>query len=116
MSHSKNQDKKINRRTFVNRTGSLMALGMVGLSSSLDTFGKSTKPSATIRIKNVDSNFEREPLIPYRFKGSAITEGWQTAAYLESDSGTIKLASEVRERYGPTQRFLHLTRLQAAMH
>jgi L-alanine-DL-glutamate epimerase-like enolase superfamily enzyme len=49
------------------------------------------KTSATIRIKNVDSNFEREPLIPYRFKGSFITEGWQTAAYLESESGIHKV-------------------------
>jgi len=86
-----NQNKKINRRTFVNRTGALMALGMTGISSDFNTYGNNMRPSSTIRIKNVDSNFEREPLTPYRFKGSMITEGWQTAAYLESESGIHKV-------------------------
>src|SRR5690606_26333191 len=40
-----------------------------------------------IAIANVDSNFEREPLTPYRFKGSVVTEGWQVAAWLQSESG-----------------------------
>lgn len=41
-----------------------------------------------IKIKNVDSNFERESLIrPFGFKGGYMTEIWQTAALLESDSG-----------------------------
>ena len=89
---NRSQDEKMNRRTFVNRTGSLVALGMTGLSSHHETFGDIHKLSASaIRIKKVNSNFEREPLIPYRFKGSAITEGWQTAAYLESDSGIHKV-------------------------
>ncbi len=79
--------EKINRRTFVNRAGKVIASGMVGLSSSFETSGNTMKPSSPIRIKNVDSNFEREPLIPYRFKGSFISEGWQAAAYLESESG-----------------------------
>lgn len=86
-----NDSEKINRREFVNRTASLMALGMAGLSSNANAKGGHFKPPLTIRIKNVDSNFEREPLIPYRFKGSAITEGWQIAAYLESDSGIHKI-------------------------
>ncbi|MFT4566490.1 MAG: L-alanine-DL-glutamate epimerase-like enolase superfamily enzyme [Saprospiraceae bacterium] len=43
-----------------------------------------------IKITKVDSNFEREPLIsPYRFKGSSLSELWQSAAYLESDTGLI---------------------------
>jgi hypothetical protein len=91
MNDNQNLNEKINRRTFVNRTGSLMALGIMGLSSNTETHGSNMKSSATIRIKNVDSNFEREPLIPYRFKGSFITEGWQTAAYLESESGIHKV-------------------------
>jgi L-alanine-DL-glutamate epimerase-like enolase superfamily enzyme len=45
----------------------------------------------TIRIKHVDSNFEREPLNPYRFKGSAITDSWQAIAMLESDAGNRKV-------------------------
>lgn len=44
-----------------------------------------------IRIRNTESNFEREPLFPYRFKGGAVTESWQIAALLESDSGHRKV-------------------------
>jgi len=91
MSSMSHVNEKINRREFVNRTGTWMALGMAGLSSHANTLGSHKEPLATIRIKNVDSNFEREPLIPYRFKGSVITEGWQTAAYLESESGIHKV-------------------------
>ncbi len=91
MSDNQNRTEKMNRRTFVNRTGKAMAVGMIGMSSHINTFAGNMKSSATIRIKNVDSNFEREPLIPYRFKGSFITEGWQTAAYLESESGIHKV-------------------------
>lgn len=49
------------------------------------------KPEKKIRIKSVDANFEREQLTPYRFKGSFITEGWQVAAWIESDSGIHKI-------------------------
>ncbi|WP_409014335.1 enolase C-terminal domain-like protein [Dyadobacter sp. CY326] len=49
------------------------------------------EPMKKIRIKNVDSNFEREPLNPYRFKGSAITDSWQAIAMLESDAGHKKV-------------------------
>lgn len=86
-----NSSKKINRRTFVNRTGALLASGFVGLSPDHKTFGGHMKSSSAIKIKKVDSNFEREPLTPYRFKGSVITEGWQIAAYLESESGIHKI-------------------------
>ncbi|MCX7046112.1 MAG: L-alanine-DL-glutamate epimerase [Candidatus Sumerlaeota bacterium] len=42
----------------------------------------------TIRIAAVDFNFEREPLIrPFGFKGGYMTEIWQSAARLVSDSG-----------------------------
>ncbi len=44
-----------------------------------------------IRISKVSSNFEREPLYPYHFKGGAITECWQTAAMMENDSGVRKI-------------------------
>lgn len=43
---------------------------------------------ARIKITQVDSNFEREPLQrPYHFKGNVLTQLWQTVAYLRSDSG-----------------------------
>lgn len=84
-------NKKINRRDFVNYTGTLMAMGMVGFNSNSNIFINHKPRFAKITIKNVDSNFEREPLHPYRFKGSFITEAWQTAALLESDNGTRKI-------------------------
>src|SRR6476620_2126247 len=81
----------MNRKEFVHYTGKFLALGMAGLASNSNDFASNMKPLSKIRIKNVDSNFERKPLIPYHFKGSVITEGWQTAAYLESESGIHKI-------------------------
>lgn len=41
-----------------------------------------------IRVKKVNSNFEREPLsVPFGFKGEYIRELWQTVSLLESESG-----------------------------
>jgi L-alanine-DL-glutamate epimerase-like enolase superfamily enzyme len=86
-----NQKKGINRREFVQLgTGALMTLGLAGFTQDPNFTKKMKKPS-NIRIRQVDSNFEREPLIPYRFKGSAISESWQTVSYLESDSGISKI-------------------------
>ena len=82
MSNQQVRNKKINRRKFVNYTGTLMALGMVGLTSNSKYFENNRKHFSKIRIKNVDSNFEREPLTPYHFKGSFVTELWQTIARL----------------------------------
>lgn len=88
--------KKISRREFLNRTGAFMPLTMLGLPSNAKPFNSRKKQTSKIRIKNVDSNFEREPLTPYRFKGSAITECWQTAARLEGEAGfhTIGLGTQ----------------------
>lgn len=44
-----------------------------------------------IKIKNVSSNFDRASLYPYRFGGSAVTQLWQTAARLQSESGVLKI-------------------------
>lgn len=49
------------------------------------------KHSSKILIKNVDSVVEKEPLFPYQFKGGTITENWQIAALLESESGVKKI-------------------------
>jgi hypothetical protein len=78
--------KKIGRRKFIRDSGTLTALSLIGPSLTGNALTK-MKDTSPIRIKNVDSNFEREPLYPYRFKGSVISEGWQTAAYIESESG-----------------------------
>lgn len=45
-----------------------------------------------IKIGQVDSNFEREPLRrPFGFKGGAMTNVWQTMACVQSESGTKKI-------------------------
>jgi L-alanine-DL-glutamate epimerase-like enolase superfamily enzyme len=84
-------NKNINRREFISRAGALMAFGISGFTPFPDNSGNDIKKLSKIRIKEVGSNFEREPLFPYRFKGSAITESWQTAAFLQSDSGSTKV-------------------------
>lgn len=88
-----NFSNKINRRKFVQHTGAgLAALGLSGLpATSFSHPSTAMTPEKKIRIKNVDCDFEREPLFPYRFKGSVITEGWQVAAWLESESGIHKI-------------------------
>lgn len=86
----------MNRREFISYSGGVVSLGMSGLQADLNSIEKLTQSKVAIKIKNVDANFERESLRPYRFKGSAITEAWQTAALLESDSGirTIGLGTQ----------------------
>nr|PZN56350.1 MAG: L-alanine-DL-glutamate epimerase [Bacteroidota bacterium] len=66
-----------------------MALGASGFSS--DRGENHVKPLSKIKIRNVDSNFEREPLYPFRFKGSFVSELWQTVSYIESESGISKI-------------------------
>lgn len=80
----------IQRRDFIKLTASGTA-GFV-LQPQMNWGKKDQKMNnKTIRIRKVDSNFEREPLFPYRFKGGAITEAWQTVALMESDSGIRKI-------------------------
>src|SRR5688572_15536163 len=83
-------NKKIKRRKFIQDSG-VLAASLAGTSLYSNSIAKEMKNLSPIKIKNVDSNFEREPLYPYRFKGSVISEGWQTAAYLESESGIHKV-------------------------
>ena len=77
-----------NRRSFVKR--SFMAAGAAVLAGPQHLYGGMIPGGAmkTIRISKVNSNFEREPLIrPFGFKGGYMTEIWQSAACIESDSG-----------------------------
>ncbi|GAB4036486.1 enolase C-terminal domain-like protein [Spirosoma gilvum] len=95
MQQKHNQIENLTRREFIQSAGAVVALGVSGAT----TVGKEkcvSKPMKSIRIRQVDSNFEREPLNPYRFKGSAITESWQVASMLESESGirTIGLCTQ----------------------
>lgn len=74
----------MNRRDFIQYSSAAVALGL--------TVNANPMPKEkTIRIKDVSSNFEREPLNPYRFKGSAITESWQALAYLKTDEDVHKI-------------------------
>jgi L-alanine-DL-glutamate epimerase-like enolase superfamily enzyme len=53
---------------------------------------KRSAPGKSITIRTTNSNFEREPLIrPFGFKGGYVTEIWQTAALLESESGIKRI-------------------------
>ena len=90
MGNEQDKYKKMNRSEFINYTGTLMASGMVALTSNQSIL-KLTEHFAKIRIKNVDTDFEREPLTPYHFKGSFVTELWQTIARLQSESGISKI-------------------------
>jgi hypothetical protein len=54
-----------------------------------------TRGSKPVRIRGVDSNFERERLKrPLGFKGGYMTEKWQIATRLESESGRLTLFTE----------------------
>ena len=78
----------LNRREFMTCAGaSVVALGTAGLTPAAAEPTRPGKALVPIQIKNVNANFEREPLNPYRFKGSAITDSWQTVARLDSESG-----------------------------
>jgi hypothetical protein len=51
-------------------------------------------PGKVIKITEVSSNFEREPLIrPFGFKGGYMREIWQTAAFVKSESGIHKIGT-----------------------
>lgn len=83
----------ISRRSFLGGAASLASLAL------MDPAGLAAAPArrqgrtpGSITIRRVDSDFEREPLIrPFGFKGGYMTEIWQTAAMLESDSGIRKV-------------------------
>ena len=80
------------RRNFIKTTG--IAAAGIGAFNSLQGFKRGLIPDTEkeISIKSVSSNFEREPLIrPFGFKGGYMTEIWQTASLLESNSGMRKI-------------------------
>ena len=71
------------------RRNSLLTGGAFTINNPVNLFSlDSTQQLKKIRIKKVDSNFEREPLVrPFGFKGGYMSEIWQTMSYLESYSG-----------------------------
>jgi len=82
------------RRTFIKQIGATAALSFVPFSLQHMNASPKTK---SMQIRQVSSNFEREPLRrPFGFKGGAITEIWQTAAMLESEQGTQRVGIGVQ--------------------
>ncbi|MEI6048068.1 MAG: enolase C-terminal domain-like protein [Bacteroidota bacterium] len=80
----------LTRRNFI-KTSAIVSGAALFSNSPFEgnTIGKN--PGKTITITDVDSNFEREPLIrPFGFKGGYMHEIWQTAAQLKSGSGIKK--------------------------
>jgi L-alanine-DL-glutamate epimerase-like enolase superfamily enzyme len=64
-------------------------LGVAGAAFAAPAAGRAGQsPGRSIRIAATASDFEREPLVrPFGFKGGYMSEIWQTAVRLESDSG-----------------------------
>jgi L-alanine-DL-glutamate epimerase-like enolase superfamily enzyme len=80
-----------NRRDFIKTTGAASAGMLLGIPGFSRTTNKNQK-NMSITIKDVDSDFEREPLIrPFGFKGGYMTEIWQTVAQMQSDAGDSKI-------------------------
>jgi hypothetical protein len=83
----------ISRREFVKATGAVTALTTLGLSGNI--YGQDSSKNKTlkpVKIAEISSNFEREPLIrPFGFKGGYMSEIWQTASWMKSDSGNQKV-------------------------
>lgn len=80
----------MNRRSFINRTG--LVAGGLSLSGFPLSMAAPFKNKKMITIASTGSDFEREPLIrPFGFKGGYMTEIWQTAARMLSDSGISKI-------------------------
>jgi len=81
----------VNRRDFLKYSSAGAILGVTAFTRHTADGLVGPSQKSQIKIKNVNANFEREALNPYRFKGSQITESWQTAAFLESESGISKV-------------------------
>jgi hypothetical protein len=83
------------RRDFIATTGKAMALlSATGTFDSGCGREQSSDPPRphSIRITQVDCRSEREPMIrPFGFKGGFLSEIWQVATLLESESGICKI-------------------------
>lgn len=87
-------ENELTRRGFLSSitVGGAMA-GIYGMRTSNGfSVNEPQKNLKSIHIKSIDANFEREPLIrPFGFKGGYMSEIWQAAALLESDSGNREI-------------------------
>ncbi len=79
----------MDRRTFVKSSGVLAALGTLNPSDLCSADFSALK---MIKIIRTQSYFEREKLIrPFGFKGGFLTELWQVASKMHSDSGISRI-------------------------
>lgn len=84
----------LNRRAFLERTAALAGATALGSMAPPRTAASPPPPSPMrpIRIQNVASTFEREPLVrPFGFKGGFMTDIWQVVSLMESDTGIRKV-------------------------
>jgi L-alanine-DL-glutamate epimerase-like enolase superfamily enzyme len=79
----------MDRRQFIKNAGIAAALSGSGLTEIAGATANNTK---TIRVVKTDSDFEREKLVrPFGFKGGFLTECWQIASKIQSQSGIDKI-------------------------
>lgn len=74
--------------------GSLLGASVLGTSPTAAHSAANVTPESdmSVTIERVDTNFEREPLAEaFGFKGSFLTQLWQTVALLGSPSGTTRI-------------------------
>lgn len=77
---------KHSRRHFM-KTATLAASGLT-VAGHFETFGHIDNTPKPISIAEVNSNFEREPLVrPFGFKGGYMSEIWQTISLMRSTQG-----------------------------
>jgi len=81
----------VTRRDFI-KTSAFAAAGTgLAFHPSQEPPQKENSIGKMITIADVDSDFEREPLLrPFGFKGGYMREIWQTVARLQSSSGVAK--------------------------
>ncbi|NND08643.1 MAG: mandelate racemase/muconate lactonizing enzyme family protein [Saprospiraceae bacterium] len=83
--------KSIDRRTFMQNTSGVLASCLIGTTCVGARGLTGVQKLKQIKIEQVGANFEREQLIPYRFKGGATTDKWTGIACLKSESGIRKV-------------------------
>ncbi len=78
----------VNRRDFIKTAG----VASAGMMMNVPAFSHKKSKTMTVRIENVNSDFERESLIrPFGFKGGYMSEIWQTVAQMQGASGHSRI-------------------------
>ena len=83
------QTCQMNRREFLKNTGMAAAITGTGVNNIYNNHHQTAK---TIQVVQANSDFEREKLVrPFGFKGGFLTECWQVASKITSQSGIEKI-------------------------